>query len=273
MARRVYFAFHFENDIWRVNQVRNSNVVAGPDLAGFFDHSEYEEAKRKGEEEVKRLIRAKLNNTTVTVVLIGTETASRPYVKYEIAQSTERRNGLLGVYIHHLKNQEGRTSPRGPQLAVPSGVEFPTYDWDGDLRRFAREIEAAGKRSDALREAGSQPLRKDTGFGTLIVAVGLAVLGAMALARNVQNRRFSKQTIYLDGHTYTNCVFEDCVLVTNTGDFRIRSCTLDDCTVQFIREAQYGPNGSRITRLWNAVNVEWWGYNPEMDVDGTVTIE
>ncbi len=46
MARRVYFAFHFERDIFRANQVRNSNVVAGPDRAGFYDHSEYEEAKR-----------------------------------------------------------------------------------------------------------------------------------------------------------------------------------------------------------------------------------
>lgn len=151
MARRVYFAFHFENDIWRVNQVRNSNVVAGPDQAGFFDHSEYAEAKKKGDEEIKRLIRAKLNNTTVTVVLIGTETASRPYVKYEIEQSIARKNGLLGVYIHHLKDQNSHTSTRGPKPTVPSTVEFPTYDWDGDLTKFAKEIEAAGKRSDALR--------------------------------------------------------------------------------------------------------------------------
>ena len=151
MARRVFFAFHFENDIWRANQVRNSNVVAGPDMAGFFDHSEYEEAKKKGDEEIKRLIRAKLNNTTVTVVLIGAETANRPYVKYEIEQSIARNNGLLGVYIHHLKDQNGNTSLRGPKPTVPQGVEFPAYDWDRDLARFAREIEAAGKRSDALR--------------------------------------------------------------------------------------------------------------------------
>lgn len=152
MARRVFFSFHFENDIWRANQVRNTNVVAGPDVAGFFDHSEYEEAKKKGDEEIKRLIRAKLQNTTVTIVLIGTETAYRPYVKYEVEQSVARKNGLLGVHIHHLKDQLSRTSQRGPKPTVPVGVEFPAYDWDGDLKRFAREIEAAGKRSDALRK-------------------------------------------------------------------------------------------------------------------------
>lgn len=155
MARRVYFAFHFENDIWRVNQVRNSNVAAGPILAGFFDHSEYAEAKKKGEDEIKRRIRAKLRGTSVTVVLIGTETAHRAYVKYEIAQSIRRMNGLLGVYIHHLKDQHGMPSPRGPEPLVPRGVVFPTYDWDWNLAKFAKEIEAAGQRADDLREQGS----------------------------------------------------------------------------------------------------------------------
>ena len=50
MARRVFFSFHYDNDIWRANQVRNANVVAGSDIAGFFDHSEYEEAKKAGPE-------------------------------------------------------------------------------------------------------------------------------------------------------------------------------------------------------------------------------
>ena len=153
MARRVFFSFHFEKDIWRANQVRNANVVAGTDAAGFFDHSEYEDAKNKGEEAVKRLILRHLDNTTVTVVLIGTETASRPWVRYEIDQSIARKNGLLGIYIHHLKdpNDPNVTTPRGPKPSVPAGIDFPAYDWDADLDRFRKEIEAAGKRSDSLR--------------------------------------------------------------------------------------------------------------------------
>jgi len=42
MARRVFFSFKYKGDIWRANQVRNANVVAGADVAGFFDHSEDE---------------------------------------------------------------------------------------------------------------------------------------------------------------------------------------------------------------------------------------
>lgn len=152
MARRVFFSFHFERDIWRVNQVRNSNVVAGIDQAGFFDHSEYEEAKKKGEADIKRLIRRKLDGTSVTVVLIGAETASRPFVQYEIQESIDRKNGLLGIHIHHLKNSSLQSDwLPGAKPSVPWSVDFPAYDWDGDLARFRRAIEDAGMRSDKLR--------------------------------------------------------------------------------------------------------------------------
>ncbi|SRR6266403_1156867 len=152
MARRVFFSFHYSHDVWRANQVRNCNVVAGTDTAGFFDHSEYEEAKRKGSDGIKRMILKNLRNTSVTVVLIGTETASRPWVKYEIAQSIAQKNGLLGIYIHHLKDQDSDSAWfRGPKPMVSTNVEFPAYDWDKDLDKFRRAIEQAGKRSDALR--------------------------------------------------------------------------------------------------------------------------
>jgi len=152
MARRVFFSFHFDGDIWRANQVRNANVVAGTDMAGFFDHSEYEEAKKKGSEGIKRMILGNLNNTSVTVVLIGAQTAYRPWVKYEIEQSIGQKNGLLGIYIHHLKEKDGTTSARGSKPSVPQGIDFPAYDWDKDLDRFRKEIESAGKRADALRK-------------------------------------------------------------------------------------------------------------------------
>lgn len=152
MARRVFFSFHHSKDIWRANQVRNANVVAGTDVSGFFDHSEYLECKKKGDEVIRRMILRHLEGTSVTVVLIGKETAGRPWVQYEVDQSIKRKNGLLGIYIHHLKDQTGESAWfAGSKPDVPWSVEFPAYDWDKDLDRFRREIEAAGKRSDALR--------------------------------------------------------------------------------------------------------------------------
>lgn len=153
MARRVFFSFHYDRDVWRANQVRNCNVVAGSDVAGFFDHSEYEEAKKKGREGIERMINRNLRQTSVTVVLIGKDTANRPWVRYEIRKSIERSNGLLGIRIHHLKNQHSDWDfwP-GPIPRVPDHIEFPVYEWDRDLDRFRKAIEAAGKRTDAMLE-------------------------------------------------------------------------------------------------------------------------
>src|SRR5271155_2265412 len=102
MTRRVFFSFHYERDIWRTNVVRNSGVVEGTAAAGFHDASLWEEAKKKGDAEVKRLIDKALFGTSVTVVLIGSQTANRKYVGYEIEKSIAVGNGLLGVRIHQM---------------------------------------------------------------------------------------------------------------------------------------------------------------------------
>jgi hypothetical protein len=114
MARRVFFSFHYERDVWRANVVRNSWVTQ-PDRedAGFIDASEFEEIKRQGEKAVKQWIDNQLKGTSVTIVLIGTETYLRDWVRYEIVKSFDRRNGLLGIYIHNIKDQSGRTDVKG----------------------------------------------------------------------------------------------------------------------------------------------------------------
>jgi len=156
VARRVFFSFHYDRDVWRANQVRNCNVIQGPETAGFFDHSEYEEAKRQGQAGIRRMILSHLEGTTVTVVLIGKQTAERPWVRYEIAQSVARQNGLLGVHIYHLKDQDGDSAWwQGKKPEVPSYVPFPTYEWDKDVVRLKREIEAAAGRAESWRLSGN----------------------------------------------------------------------------------------------------------------------
>ncbi len=66
MARRVFFSFHYERDIWRANVVRKSWITKDRIDAGFFDASLWEEAKTKGKEALKKLVRDGLKNTSVT---------------------------------------------------------------------------------------------------------------------------------------------------------------------------------------------------------------
>ena len=157
MARRVFFSFHYD-DVWRANIVRNCNVGLGLEAAGFFDHSEYLEAKRSGDDGIRRMINRHLNGTSVTVALIGSQTAYRRWVQYEIEQSVARGNGLLGVYIHLVGSPIRPPTYQGPDPYV-HGVAFPTFAWrpqshNACVEILAREIEKAGERSDAMRRLG-----------------------------------------------------------------------------------------------------------------------
>lgn len=111
--RRVYFAFHYQDVIdFRANVVRNSGVVADEDT--FLDASLWEESKKKSPLALKRLINSGLDYTTTTSVLIGSETFSRPWVRYEIFKSFERGNGLLGVHINSIPDKGRRIYNHGP---------------------------------------------------------------------------------------------------------------------------------------------------------------
>jgi len=139
MARRVFFSFHYERDGQRASVVRNSWVTKG-ETAGYIDAANWEEVKGKGEAAVKRWIEDELSGTSVTVVLIGTETSSREWVQYEIRRSHARGNGMLGIYIHNIRDFQLKTDTPGNDLFGEIGRDssgnsvyfwslYPRYDW------------------------------------------------------------------------------------------------------------------------------------------------
>lgn len=102
--RHVFFSFHFQADIHRVNIVRNSWRIRPEDhVPGFFDRSLWERKKRTDIGALKRMIRVGLKGTSVTCVLAGEFTWARPWVRYEIAESVAQGNGLLTVDIDELR--------------------------------------------------------------------------------------------------------------------------------------------------------------------------
>jgi hypothetical protein len=145
MARKVFFSFHYERDIWRTNVVRNSGIVEGTAAAGFHDASLWEEAKKKGDADVKKLIDKGLLGTSVTVVLIGAETSKRKFVDYEIEQSIARGNGLLGIFISLIKDQNGNTDSQGPAPSRLITAGAPCQYWDRS--KFGEWIETAFKKA------------------------------------------------------------------------------------------------------------------------------
>ena len=127
MARKVFFSFKY-GDVSRAMVVRNSDVIRGDDKRGFIDKAEFEKVERQGSAAIQRWIDAQLDGTSVTVVLVGARTDQSRWVRYEIAESIKRGNGLLGVDISKIKDFNGNTSDRCSKM--PDG--YPFYLWNND---------------------------------------------------------------------------------------------------------------------------------------------
>lgn len=108
--RQVFYSFHFANDFWRTQQVRNIGVIEGNKPVSVND---WEEIKRKGEDTIKKWIEDNLKYKSCIIVLVGTETSNRKWVIYEIERAWNLKKGVLGIYIHKLKNQSGEQSFQG----------------------------------------------------------------------------------------------------------------------------------------------------------------
>lgn len=124
MTRRTFFSFHYKPDVWRAWNVRNSWVVREVDQEdkGFFDSSVFEASKKESDDTLKTFLRKGLESTSVTCVLAGTDTWSRRWVRYEIARSVVKGNGLLTVYIHGVQNADKETSTKGANPLAQIGL-------------------------------------------------------------------------------------------------------------------------------------------------------
>jgi len=142
MARRVFFSFEY-SDVTRAMVVRNSWVTKGKEAAGFVDAAEFEEIKKKGDSAIKRWIDSQLKGTSVTVVLVGKNTCSSKWVKYEIEKSIEIGNGLLGIDISKIKDLQGKTTDRCGE--IPKGYQFYLWNKDEGYKNIGKWIEKAAK--------------------------------------------------------------------------------------------------------------------------------
>jgi hypothetical protein len=124
MPRRTFFSFHYVPDVWRAWNVRNCWVVKPEDQEdrGFFDSSVFEASKKESDDALKAFLRKGLENTSVTCVLTGTNTWGRRWVRYEIARSVIKGNGLLTVHIHGVKNKDGQIATKGADPLAQMGL-------------------------------------------------------------------------------------------------------------------------------------------------------
>jgi hypothetical protein len=101
MARKVFFSFNFKEDHWRAATVRGIGSVEGN---AELSDNDWEAVKKKGDAAVENWIDGQMQGKSCVVVLVGANTANRPWIDYEIKQAWKLKKGLIGIRIHRLLN-------------------------------------------------------------------------------------------------------------------------------------------------------------------------
>lgn len=132
MARRVFYSFHYVPDNWRASQIRNIGVVEGNTPASDND---WETVTKSGDKAIQNWIDGQLNGRSCSIILIGQKTAGRKWINYEIKKSWEDGKGLLGIYVHRLKDRNGLQSSQG-------GNPFEEFTFNDSGKKMSSIVKA-----------------------------------------------------------------------------------------------------------------------------------
>jgi hypothetical protein len=110
MARKVFYSFHYQPDNWRAATVRSIGTIEGNKPAS---DNGWETVTNGGEPAIKKWISSQMDGRTCTVVLIGERTAGRKWINHEIIKSWNEGMGVVGIYIHGIKNSDSNIANKG----------------------------------------------------------------------------------------------------------------------------------------------------------------
>lgn len=126
--KRVFLSFHYANDNWRVQQIKNIGSIEEQPLLSY---NEWEAVKRKGDAAIENWIDTQMQGKSCTIVLIGSNTANRKWINYEIQSTWDSHKPLVGLYIHRLKDVNGNQSLKGSNpfayISLKNGKKLSEY--------------------------------------------------------------------------------------------------------------------------------------------------
>lgn len=95
-TRNVFISFSHD-DMDEVNLLRGQSKNKNSDL-DFSDHSVKEAFNSENAEYIKRKIKEKIDNASVTMVYLSEKSMNSDWVKWEIEQSKKMGKGVIAVY-------------------------------------------------------------------------------------------------------------------------------------------------------------------------------
>lgn len=131
--RKVFLSFRAE-DLDRVNLFRGQAKNENSDL-DFIDYSLRAPFNSENAEYIKRGIRERINQSSVTVVLISKDTHKSKWVNWEIRESVRLGKGVVAVRLHD-----------DPSIKLPSAMRengIQPVSWNHQIIRDS--IDSAAK--------------------------------------------------------------------------------------------------------------------------------
>ncbi len=110
MARKVFFSFHYDVDSWRAATVRSIGKIEGNQPAS---DNTWEDVKKGGDSAIEKWINDQFSGRSCAVVLVGSDTAGRKWINYEIIKAWNSNKGVVGIRIHNLLNKDSQKSSFG----------------------------------------------------------------------------------------------------------------------------------------------------------------
>ncbi|SUX81905.1 MTH538 TIR-like domain (DUF1863) [Citrobacter youngae] len=108
--RNCFYSFHYIPDNWRVATVRSIGAIDGNTPTS---DNNWETVKKGGDAAIKKWIADEMYGKSCIVVLVGSDTANRKWINHEIIEGWNNEKGVVGIYIHGLKDSGGNTSTKG----------------------------------------------------------------------------------------------------------------------------------------------------------------
>jgi hypothetical protein len=78
-----------------------------------LEPNRWEKLVAQGPDAVKQWINTEMKHKSCVIVLIGSETADRDWINYEIKKGWSDGKGVFGVYIHNMKGADKKQSRMG----------------------------------------------------------------------------------------------------------------------------------------------------------------
>ena len=115
MHKNVFFCFDYQDFLDLRISIVNNQWLSEPsrDSRGFFEQNVWLSTLDKGEEATKKLLRDSIAETTVTVVLIGTDTFKKKWVRYVISYSLSIGHRIVGIHINGIQTENHETKELG----------------------------------------------------------------------------------------------------------------------------------------------------------------